>query len=240
MVTNSHCTWGSHQTGGWVGTELYQNQVSGVFKSYYWYGIEVQDPAFSSNIYGCPSGYQCRYSDAALVSIDQVSTSVGWDFGGIARTTYRAVLPDIYGSLTRDSYNPTFQIRYVSSDIFVGDFAEKVGRTTGWTGGDVTSTCYTVQIYPHAFPCQVRVSAGVGRGDSGSPVFWQSSSGSYLLFGILHAGEIEFSDGTGRIFYFSKWKDVDHELGTINTDLYPEDPVGPEPVDCTTDPTAPC
>lgn len=247
MITNSHCTWGTNQTGGWIGAELFQHDVPTWEgdRDKYQYGIEVQDPAHSSLIYGCPAGYLCRYSDAARVSLDAWSTLTEWDLGGIARTTSRAVLPTISGSLTIDSNNPTFQILGVASDIFVGDFAEKVGRTTGWTGGDVTSTCYTVTVSPHAYPCQVEVAAGVGGGDSGAPVFWLSSSG-YRLFGILFAGLISPLSGTGERLYFSKWRDVDYELGTINADLNPADDGGGGGGggggvgDCTTDPSLPC
>lgn len=244
MITNSHCTWGSIQTGGWIGAELFQHDVP-TYESdrdEYQYGIEVQDPAHSSSIYGCPAGYVCRYSDAARISLDAWSTSTGWDLGGIARTTSRAVLPTIIGSLTIDGNNPTFQIVGVASDIFVGDFAEKVGRTTGWTGGSVTSTCYTVMVAPHAYPCQVEVAAGVGGGDSGAPVFWLSSSG-YRLFGILFAGLLSPVTNTGERLYFSKWGDVDYELGTVNADLNPVDGGGSGGGGsggggCITDPTA--
>lgn len=248
MITNSHCTWGTSQTGGWIGAELYQHDLPTweADRGHYLYGIEVQDPAYSPSIYGCPAGYLCRYSDAARVSLDAWSTSTDWDLGGIARTTSRAVLPTIHGSLTINSNSSTFQILGVASDIFVGDFAEKVGRTTGWTGGNVTSTCYTVVVAPHAYPCQVEVAAGVGSGDSGSPVFWLSSSG-HRLFGLLFAGLISPTTGTGERLYFSKWRDVDYELGTINADLIPFDAGsgggsggGGGGGDCTTNPSLPC
>ena len=60
----------------------------------------------------------------------------------------------------------------------VGQTVNKVGRTTGWTQGLVTNTCVNTGVSGSNIVqlCQTFVSAGVGGGDSGSPVFRGTTS----------------------------------------------------------------
>src|SRR5205823_2733612 len=112
----------------------------------------------------CPlglTGHLCRYSDTAY---SQRAAGVAADQGFIAQTT--AVNS---GSLTISG-----QFRIVSKGpSVVGDVVNKVGRTTGWSQGQVTATCVDVIVLGslNADVCQDEVSASVGAGDSGSPVF---------------------------------------------------------------------
>jgi len=229
MIVNSHCTQNG-TPGGLIGAEFYQHAA---IWSAFRYGSEVQDPAFRSDLYGCAAGNVCRYSDAALVQVDE---SASWDLAGIARTTARADLPTIYGTLTIDGSNPRIEIHDVISELLTGDFVEKVGRTTGWTGGYVTNTCEHVFFGGVGRLCNTTVQAGAGHGDSGSPVFWQSYSNQYYyLAGILWGGIVGDDGVSGSTYYLSNWYNVDYELGSILNDLDvipPSDPGCGGPIAC--------
>ena len=78
--------------------------------------------------------------------------------------------------------------------------AQKVGRTTGYTGGSIEGTCETHVIEGRLNLCLNRLEgASVGQGDSGGPVFGRL--GPYAIpFGILVAGgplnEFDSSDNS--------------------------------------------
>src|SRR5207237_1092337 len=77
-------------------------------------------------------GHLCRYSDTAYSQRDGTVTA---DQGFIAKTTGVNT-----GSLTISG-----QFRIVSEGpSIVGNVVNKVGRTTGWTQGQVTATCVDV------------------------------------------------------------------------------------------------
>lgn len=218
MVTNSHCTQ-LGAIGGLVGAWAYQATTFSGDR----YGTEVQDPPLSS-FYGCPSGQSCRYSDAALIKVGYSGwfVDIRTDWGYLARPASRATLPSIYGSLTIDGSNPRLALSGTLSSLYVGDTLEKVGRTTGWTAGEVTSTNSNISLSDGTRLQNVTVRAGVGRGDSGSPVFFRGSSGLYFLAGLLWGGNGIQPDGVSfDTFYYSKWSNVDYELGTTLPDLDP-------------------
>ncbi len=95
----------------------------------------------------------------------------------------------------------------------VGDVANKVGRTTGWTQGVITNTCVTTGVSGTNIVqlCQNFVDAGVGAGDSGSDVFFDTGSGVRLL-GLLWGG-----NGAGTQFVYSPIANVEQELGPLTT-----------------------
>jgi hypothetical protein len=68
----------------------------------------------------------------------------------------------------------------------VGNVVNKVGRTTGWSQGSVTNTCVNTNVSGTNITqiCQNFVSATVGSGDSGSPVFQITSGNDVRLVGI--------------------------------------------------------
>src|SRR5436309_1264765 len=98
----------------------------------------------------------------------------------------------------------------------VGATVNKVGRTTGWTQGQVTATCVTVNVFGSLITqvCQDVVSAGVGGGDSGSPVFAIASGTDVQLRGILWGGTLD-----GTQFVYSPIANIERadELGPITT-----------------------
>lgn len=202
FVTNSHCT---DRQGRNSGTEYFQplDQVANQF-----IGTEQADPSYFRNQNGCPRGSQCRFSDSAWASYDSASLSAGDE---IAR-------PDgtNNGSLTIDSNTPRFPIsaKDTGGNQLVGTVVNKVGRTTGWTFGDVDGSCVDVNVAQSNITllCQTIVNAGVGGGDSGSPVFAWDGSSDVTLSGILWGG-----NSAGTLFVFSPLSAIEQELGALTT-----------------------
>jgi hypothetical protein len=197
FITNSHCTSNQGSTGS---TAYYQpaSSVDGAPIA-----IEADDPAyFRGGI--CARGKVCRFSDAARALY---ADGVG-SLGRIAKTTGMNS-----GSLTVDgSFDITSQNN--TSTSFSGT-VQKVGRTTGWTSGNVTNTCATVNVSGSNIQllCQTLVQRPgtriVGGGDSGSPVFTGSSN--VELVGILWGG-----NSSGDLFVFSPLKGIQDELGSFD------------------------
>lgn len=199
FVTNSHCT---DQQGGVHKrrpTLYYQplNQTPAEF-----IGTERVDPDYFRRKNGCPRGAECRFSDSAWAEYDAASLSGG---DTIARTTERGALS---GSITIDDANPTFAVAGTGA-AGVGNEVNKVGRTSGWTFGQVSATCVDtgVQGSNIVLLCQTFVDAGVGSGDSGSPVFTWTGGGTVTLVGILWGG-----NGDGTLFVYSPYSAVASEL----------------------------
>lgn len=199
IVTNSHCTAAQ---GGVESTVFHQPTTASDR-----IGVETVDPNYWTGG-GCPSGRECRYSDSAFVKLD---SSVTANLGYIAR-------PTGLGSTTIDHSNPRFRI--VSEDLtpVVGELVNKVGRSTGWSRGNIVATCVTINASNtnKTFLCQDSVSATVAAGDSGSPVFRIVDSplpGDVYLYGLLWGGN------NGTTFHFSRITSVQRsdELGTLNT-----------------------
>lgn len=204
FVTNSHCT---NTQGGVEGTEYFQPVVGGTN----YIGIEVIDPPYAPagtlmGGYTCPAGRRCRFSDAAFVQNTQ-DQSVGY----VARPTSRGRYS---GSITIGSNGP-FSFTSQSGVVFSGSQVDKVGRTTGWTYGPVTSSCVDVNVDSSDITlfCQHLVDAGAGSGDSGSPVFtWD---GGYYGLSTLH-GILWGANGAGTSFAFSTIGNVERELGCLH------------------------
>ena len=197
FVTASHCT---NKQGGVEGTQYFQSLSS---QANSFIGTEVADPAYQRNLApGCPKGKLCRFSDASRAAY---AAGVSFTLGGIAQTSG----PN-NGSLTiTGSFTVTSE-----GNAIVGDVANKVGRTTGWTQGVVTNTCVNTGVSGTRIVqlCQTFVSAGVGGGDSGSDVFGLTGGGSVRLLGILWGG-----NGAGTQFVYSPIANVEQELGPLTT-----------------------
>jgi hypothetical protein len=197
-VTAAHCS--THQ-GTVDGTDYYQplHQVPDEF-----IGTEVADPAFFRGN-GCPRGRKCRYSDSNFSAGD---SAVSFTLGAIARTTG----PN-NGSL---EIAGEFSIVGQGTAI-IGQTANKVGRTTGWTRGEVTRTCVNTGVSGSniVLLCQdfvendVQIVAG---GDSGSPVFRINSSRRVTLLGNLWGG-----NSSGTLFVYSPIANIERELGPLTT-----------------------
>jgi hypothetical protein len=228
FITNSHCT--NHQGGTTPGTDYYQPTRGGlVVNPNNFIGIEVEDPEYE--VVNCTQDFQlaaqCRYSDASRAAY---AAGVPFQLGRIARTTTRyqdtPTQPDpVTGDPVRvpvlevDPVNPFFRITKEQKRSIIGDEANKVGRTTGWTFGPVIETCINTLVLGTVPPiiqrCQDRVRADVAGGDSGSPVFGRiTPRGDVRLFGILWGGSVADEEVT---FVFSPMAGIHRELGDFKT-----------------------
>jgi hypothetical protein len=184
------------------GTLYYQplDQVADQF-----IGTEVADAAFFKNSNGCPAGRRCRYSDSNFSDGDN---TVSFTLGGIEKTTG----PN-NGSLT---ISGAFTITGEGAAV-VGQTANKVGRTTGWTQGPVTRTCVDTGVSGTniVLLCQAFVESSVqlvAGGDSGSPVFRVVSRDKVTLLGNLWGG-----NSSGTLFVYSPIAQIEQELGDLTT-----------------------
>lgn len=205
FVTNSHCT---SRQGGLEDTRFYQNYLAsgGEFV-----GVEVADPDYFTGG-DCPAGRRCRFSDSSFIQYNAANLG---DYGKLARTVSRG---GASGSLEIPAKTPRFTINGRATSVR-GKPLNKIGRTTGWTFGNVVATCVDVNVAGADISqfCQDIVQAGVGPGDSGSPVFSWTKGNNVKLVGILWGG------GT-TVFVLSPLANVERELGALEVHPKPTRP----------------
>ena len=200
FVTNSHCT---NVQGGTEGTRYYQPSTALSAQV----ATEAADPAYTTGG-SCPVGRRCRRSDSSRAAY---LSGVSFERGRIARTGSRGSLT---GSLTISTTSPYFTITAEGSAV-VGTQVNKIGRTSGWTYGNVTATCANINVSGTSITqlCQNAVSAGVQGGDSGSAVFtWSGSGSNVTLVGLLWGG-----NSSNNQFIYSPLSQVEAELGALTT-----------------------
>ena len=192
FLTASHCTsnqWANNSDWIWqknVDSPVFQQRV----------GFEFRDPPG----YACGSNI-CRSSDAAWIWADNAAVQ----HGTIARTTW------YNGSTTIDSSNPRFLIVGWLGSV-QGMEVEKVGRTTGWTTGTVTSVCVDALNGNLRLTCQSRANYASDGGDSGGAVFkWWYWDGSKAEIVGIHTGVIT---ATG-IASYSPMENVLYDMGDL-------------------------
>ena len=201
FITNSHCT---ATQGGTEGTVYYQptSSAGGLIAT------EVDDPVYLKGG-ACPKGKKCRHSDAsrALYSSDVASNR-----GEIAQTTGAN-----NGSLTVAGVFTVTSQDNTTKNFAVGTPVNKVGRTTGWTRGQVTRSCVntsvsgsTVYLFCQTFVSDPGGAIVVGAGDSGSPTF-TGSGNNVQLIGILWGGSSD-----NKTFVLSPLASIQQELGSVN------------------------
>jgi hypothetical protein len=194
FVTNSHCTTeqgGTEATPYWQPTRsVSPDQIA----------TEAADPAYVTNLAGCPSGRVCRRSDASRAAY---ANGVSFTPGRIARTDRPGRSLTITGE---------FRVTGEGGAV-VGNVVNKIGRTTGWSQGSVSATCVNTNVSGTNVTqlCQTFVSATVGSGDSGSPVFQIISGDDVRLVGLLWGGS------GSRTFVYSPLTQVEQELGGLAT-----------------------
>lgn len=197
FVTCSHC---SHTRGAVDGTRYVQSSPTSGGEV----GSEIVDPPFTS----CNGGRRCRGSDAVFVRFDKKGLG---SFAGLARPASR---DPVLGSLVLTPAGARLNVVGAGAPPLAGDVVHKIGRTTGWTYGPVVATCMDVNLEDSdiTLTCQTAVAAGVGVGDSGSPVFTREGNNGALLQGIVWgAGEIDDRD----TLIFSPLAAIDRELGPL-------------------------
>ena len=202
FITNSHCT---NKQGG-VESTVYYQPTSTVDPASI--ATEVADPKYFKGG-ACPRGRNCRYSDASRALYGEGTASTR---GAIAKTTgANNGSLDVAGTFTITSQDNT------TTTFPTGTTVNKVGRTTGWTQGNVTQSCVNVNVSGTNITqlCQTLVqnpggAVVVGGGDSGSGVFTTSGGDNVTLVGILWGGSSD-----NKLFVFSPLKQVQQELGTL-------------------------
>lgn len=216
FVVNSHCT-NTEGDGALDETDYYQplQDPDGdrIANEENFIGVEVDDPVAQVSP-DCPDAIPCRWSDAARA---EYAGDVPFELGKIART---ASFDRFEGTLEVDEKHPTFAIDDEQPFAVLGEFANKVGRTTGWTGGEIIATCQNILAVGATYVrrCQARVAGGVGGGDSGSPTFLaqnrrsQASGRKVILAGVVWAGTFD-----GTEFIYSPTFNIERELGLLQT-----------------------
>ncbi len=204
FITNSHCT----ATQGGVESTAYYQPTSTVDATVV--AVEVEDPQYFRGG-ACPRGRKCRYSDSSRARYNAGTDS---ERGVIAKTSgpnngsLEAAATDAFTVTTQDNTTTNFAF---------GTQVNKVGRTTGWTQGNVTNTCVTTNVSGSNITqlCQTFVqdpggAVVVGGGDSGSNVFRITSGNDVQLVGILWGG-----NSSGTQFVFSPLQQIQRELGSL-------------------------
>ena len=192
FLTASHC----------VGTVFSMDSVAvGQPSSSDTVGTESIDP----DVFACGDPDGCRYSDAVLVD---VASGVDINLGLIAATTDR----DSIRQLNVDHNNPVEIAFEVTSTPAVGTDIDKIGRSSGWSYGEIDQSCVNfVHQSSVTLICQYRTDAWAEGGDSGSPVFIGPISSDVQLAGILHSGD---QDGD-YLFWYSPIEGVHDDLGSF-------------------------
>jgi hypothetical protein len=198
FLTASHCTEGN--SGGARGTWF--AQPGGALLWADKVGVERLDPFLfdTTQDSACPTGRQCRRSDATFVEYDQ---GILGFVGRIARPKATCTTAGEPCDTAMSSQNSEIRVTSVVTPPVKGALLDKIGRTTGWTRGAVIVPCAdTPVINPdgsdtgETMLCQLLVSAKSDHGDSGSPVFVYDAPSSTASFaGILWGGS-ESEDGT--------------------------------------------
>jgi hypothetical protein len=203
FITASHCT----TTQGGVESTPYWQPLQSTAPTKI--ATEVSDPVYVKGGTGCPSGRKCRVSDASRAAYVNGANQA---LGRIARTSgANNGSLSIVGSfsITSDDCKAT-----LGGCLAVGTRVNKVGRTTGWSAGNITNTCVNTGVSGSTIVqrCQTFVSARVGGGDSGSDVFRVTSSTNVKLAGILWGG-----NSAGTQFVYSPLANVVRDLGALTT-----------------------
>lgn len=201
FFTSSHCTG----YFGVVNGDFFYQADTGIANLV---GYEIADlaPWDCSNL-----GWSdpCRYSDAALISVD----SANLEQGAMIRTIE---VDGIFRTIESSSTPRFTHLTPPSGALVANTTIYKMGAYSGWTSGTVQSTCVDVDLWPgdihgnyFTLLCQYLGNYTSGGGDSGAPVFTRSGTGDVYLRG-LHIGLV----GTYRAF--SRWQYLTMEY---NTDL---------------------
>jgi hypothetical protein len=202
FVTNSHCT---NRQGGVEGTQYFQptRTIDPTVIA-----TEAVDPEyFRGGV--CPPGRKCRHSDASLAAY---SDAVASNRGDILKTTGpnngSIRVAGVFTITAQDNSTTSFPI---------GMPVHKVGRTTGWTQGEVVRTCVHTGVagtrivqFCQTFVTNADGATVVGAGDSGSGVFSITKKDDVKLVGILWGGS-----GDNKLFVFSPFKQIQDELGAM-------------------------
>ena len=166
--------------------------------------LGVVDPAFTN-----PTGTTFVQIEAlGAIPVGTRKIRVRLDIDQVSGATPNLAIDDVTLEIDPGKW---FTITNERPFPMMGDILNKVGRTSGWTRGPVTATCFDTGVSgsapPIAMLCQDRVQAYVAGGDSGSPVFEQIGGWNPVtLVGILWGG-------SASSFVFSAMENIHAEFG---------------------------
>lgn len=211
LITNSHCT---RTIGGVEQTEIYQ--AGTVPFGFDFVATELVDPPWTAAVPGCPAGRLCRLSDSAFAVF---ANPVDGALGKLALPA--AMCGNTPCSLQMNNASDELTIVGTSGAPLVGDLLGKIGQTTGFTRGAVTTSCVLVNVGARSFldpanltlPCQDFVGAAMDHGDSGAPVFSLLQGQRAVLAGIAWGMSV---GSASPEFVFSPIGAVESELGTMS------------------------
>lgn len=191
FVTASHCTTTQYgyDAGPWY-------QPSTAYASS---GNELFDPAGGT----CPTFWPCsyyRFADAALLGVSNRPI----ERGAVYRPSNRKDVGA--GSTSIDQQHPYLYVVGTAINVLQGQPMDKIGITTGWTYGAVTTTCGDFWD-TYAVRCEYEFSAKGDPGDSGGPVFTWDGEDGIIAYGITFARGLN----PDRVM-FSKWSNVNGDL----------------------------
>ncbi len=204
FVTASHCSSGLMVGNGVNGIDYHQSIIA--FLNVNKVADEAIDPSLFSGGFYCPSGKLCRWSDALWADY----TSDSHSGGKLIAETTTVGTGSTWGSLTVARYRSAPSTAGVSGGFTV----RKTGRTSGTTQGTMTSSCVNAVWTPGSniiMLCQDVVAAPSAGGDSGAPVYFQTSSDPTAP--VYHLGVLW--GGNGTQFTFSPWSGIASDLGVI-------------------------
>jgi hypothetical protein len=218
FLTASHCTAfvGINNNSQW-GQPLISSLI----------GAEQEDPP----LINCgPGSSNCQLRDAALIDLNSAHDNSSNTLPG------RVYLTDFSSSTGAGGLNVTGEkVSLTTQSPFVGLDVNKVGRTTGWTTGEIVSTCVnTVTLVRHPdnveritrLTCYIRANTPLNGGDSGSALFSiindpdPSDVGGF--FGILSACLPCIGGGcctNPHSAFYVPWASIDQAM-TTNITLY--------------------
>jgi hypothetical protein len=114
------------------------------------------------------------------------------------------------GSIDINTIDSRFRIVGTKNYPEAGEVVDKMGRTTGWTWGDVTVTCRNRDVDDDriTYLCQSYANGGATYGDSGAPVFGLTGVGNnVILYGILWGGGAGLGD-----YVFSAYRAIQEDF----------------------------
>ncbi|WP_146009426.1 hypothetical protein [Deinococcus planocerae] len=202
FVTNSHCSSRIASLDNVQYTQGY-NAI----------GVETTDPIPFTNINGCPTNSNCRFSDANFASYIPGTFT---NFGNLMVTNNR-----ISPITIRDS-GPFLAFTGKNYNLVMGQGVVRIGRTTGTTGGKITRTCYNTGSTGDTVVrlCQFGADYEANPGDSGSPVYETYTvipvnppGPSYNVVNLLgiHWGGAKSQNN----IVFSPLSGIERDLGTL-------------------------
>lgn len=193
FYTASHCS-PSPIGLGYLGDVLYQH----TYASGYALGAVTINPAWDATGTNCAGETLCAQVDAMYVSYDTVShwSSKVALMTGLANYSGGTLA---IGSLS--GWWTNINLSTASTSYWEGIDVDKVGRTTGWSRGQLEHTCShltldSATVKEHRVLCaDIVKGAYAGQGDSGAPVFigHDDSNSQVDALGILFG--VNFGNG---------------------------------------------